>query len=162
MPGWAIIADDLTGACDTALQFATAGYRSALAIDARSLGRAAIEALAIDTRSRASAPGEAYVQVAQTLRCVRAAGIDAVYKKVDSTLRGNVGSELQALLDERRAEVILLAPAFPAQGRAVLNGELLVGGRPLATTPFVATLPIATSSVVALVSQTTRAPVVAI
>src|SRR6185503_18058982 len=85
----AIIADDLTGACDTALQFATGGYRAALALDDSALARADVEALAIDTDSRASAPREAYEQVTQALGRVRDAGIGAIYKKVDSTLRGN-------------------------------------------------------------------------
>jgi len=61
-----------------------------------------------------------------------------LYKKLDSTLRGNVGAELAAVLEARRALsptgkriVAVLAPAFPAHGRTTLNGRQLIHGRHL-------------------------------
>jgi uncharacterized protein YgbK (DUF1537 family) len=50
------------------------------------------------------------------------------YKKIDSTLRGNLGSELDAALDALGRAHAVICPAFPAQGRSLLNGSLVVAG----------------------------------
>ena len=61
-----------------------------------------------------------------------------VYKKIDSTLRGHPGLELMALMDALHSSVALVAPAFPAQGRTAVAGQLLVRGQPLGQTVFAA------------------------
>ena len=58
-----------------------------------------------------------------------------VFKKIDSTFRGPIASELAALLEAMQASTVLVCPAFPAQGRTVLNGMLLVDGVPAHETP---------------------------
>jgi uncharacterized protein YgbK (DUF1537 family) len=55
-----------------------------------------------------------------------------LYKKIDSTLRGNVGAEVEAAMGGRRFAVF--APAFPAAGRIVQGGRVLVSGMELADT----------------------------
>jgi uncharacterized protein YgbK (DUF1537 family) len=62
-----------------------------------------------------------------------------LFKKVDSTLRGNIASELYTVLAERRAGspnrvVAIMAPAFPAGGRATVDGHQLVHGIPVEKT----------------------------
>jgi uncharacterized protein YgbK (DUF1537 family) len=59
-----------------------------------------------------------------------------IYKKVDSTLRGNIAAELQAVLDVTRAEHAVVCPAFPSIKRTVVNGTLLVDGVPVHETGF--------------------------
>jgi uncharacterized protein YgbK (DUF1537 family) len=59
-----------------------------------------------------------------------------VYKKIDSTLRGHPGAELAAAQCAMGTRTVLIAPAFPAQGRTTIGGRQLVWGRPLAQTPF--------------------------
>ena len=88
--------------------------------------------LSIDlgTRGLAEEPASAHVLRALTSRRARQALI--LYKKIDSTLRGNVAAELgaaRAALGAKRQ--ILVAPAFPAQGRTVRGGRVLVNGKPL-------------------------------
>jgi uncharacterized protein YgbK (DUF1537 family) len=54
-----------------------------------------------------------------------------VYKKIDSTLRGNLGAELEALLEVFPSPLAVLTPAFPPAGRAVRDGVVTVRGTPV-------------------------------
>jgi uncharacterized protein YgbK (DUF1537 family) len=132
--GLTVLADDLTGACDTAALFAgSAGALVLLGIDALGADPApASEVLALDTESRSLAPEDAAARlraaapwVAERLRAGR------LYKKVDSTMRGPVGAEIEAVLSVGGVAAALVCPAFPDQRRTVVNGILLVDGVPV-------------------------------
>src|SRR5215213_10502459 len=93
----AIIADDLTGAADTGVQLARAGYRTAVAFRGAPVPPAKdLDAVALDTDSRAMPAGFAAKRVLEAGHAVRHARI--VYKKLDSTLRGPIAAELAAAL----------------------------------------------------------------
>ncbi len=88
--------------------------------------------LSIDlgTRGLAKEPASAHVMRALSSRSARRAQI--LYKKIDSTLRGNVEAELAAAREALGATwPIIVAPAFPAQKRTVVDGRVLVEGKPL-------------------------------
>jgi D-threonate/D-erythronate kinase len=154
-----IVADDLTGACDTALQFHSAGHLARVALR-NSLPLPQAEAvLACDSDSRDCAPPEAYARTRSAVEQLHALGLHQIYKKVDSTLRGNIGSELDALLDASDAPAVVLAPSFPQAGRLVRGGQLYVHGIPLDDTPFAAALPLRSSSVAAIVGARASAQV---
>lgn len=126
---WGIIADDLTGAADSAAPFARMGFATRLALrDPLDIGDGHVVAVSTDSRSMsASRAGERVTQAALRLREL---GVHRIYKKIDSTLRGNVVSELEALLAVvEPATLAVVCPAFPAVGRTVVDGRLLVGGR---------------------------------
>lgn len=128
-----VIADDLTGANDTGVQFARRGARTLVPLDwhdLRSLARRA-DVLVLNTNSRAAPPRVAAQRARVAAEALRRAGVEAVYKKIDSTFRGNVGQELDAILDVFPSPLTVLTPAFPPAGRAVRNGTLLVGGVPV-------------------------------
>lgn len=128
-----IIADDLTGANDTGVQFARAGARTLVPFewhDLPALTRQA-DVVVLNTNSRAVSPTVAAQRVKTAAQALRAAGIPAVYKKIDSTFRGNVGAELDAILDVFPVPLAVLTPAFPPAGRAVRDGLLLVDGTPV-------------------------------
>ena len=96
-----VLADDLTGANDTGVQFAKQGLASLVLI---SLPDPPLEldedVLIVDTQSRALPPAEAYERVARAVALFKDRGpFQALYKKIDSTLRGNLGSEIDALMD---------------------------------------------------------------
>ncbi|GHJ42065.1 four-carbon acid sugar kinase family protein [Streptomyces sp. TS71-3] len=127
-----IVADDLSGAADTAAAFAhRAGTAVLLDPGARPAGATVV---AVDTDSRYLPPGEAAARVTRAL-----AGYGPgtrVYKKIDSTLRGAVGPEVRACLSALRDRdgvrpLAVVAPAFPATGRMVVGGRVLVDGVPL-------------------------------
>jgi uncharacterized protein YgbK (DUF1537 family) len=126
-----IIADDLTGACDTGCLFAGPGPVGVEAEPALlATGRAVIT---VDTESRPLPPDGAAAVVRATARRLRerlAAGL--VFTKIDSTMRGAVATELTALLElGSRFTAALVCPAFPAQRRLVSHGHLLVEGVPV-------------------------------
>lgn len=89
-----------------------------------------------DTETRALAGGEARQRVvtAAALLTARPAPPPWVFKKVDSTLRGNLGIELEASLRGLRWPLAVLAPAFPANRRTVRGGRLFVDGIPVTET----------------------------
>ena len=62
--------------------------------------------------------------------CIR----DSIYKKIDSTLRGNIGAELDAIIDELNLKAVIVTPSFPAAGRVTLNERVFVNGVPLEKT----------------------------
>jgi uncharacterized protein YgbK (DUF1537 family) len=126
----AIIADDLTGAADTGVQLARAGYRTAVAFRGAPIPPSEdLDAVALDTDSRAMPPGFAAKRVISAARAVRDAPI--LYKKLDSTLRGPVAAELSAALGVSGRERAIVAPAFPAAGRTTADGVQLVRGVPV-------------------------------
>ncbi len=126
----AIIADDLTGAADTGVQFARAGYRTAVAFRGAPIPPAEdLDAVALDTDSRTMPAGFAAKRVLEAGYAVQRARI--VYKKLDSTLRGPVAAELAAALGATGRDLAVVAPAFPAAGRTTVEGVQLVRGVPV-------------------------------
>ena len=122
----AIIADDLTGAADTGVQFVHAGYRTAVFFRATKVLEDDLDAVSFDTDSRAMPAGFAAKRVVDAARV--ASGARIVYKKLDSTLRGNVAAELAAALGGARRDRVIVAPAFPAAGRTTVGGIQRVHG----------------------------------
>ena len=101
-----------------------------VALDQRVRVRAPVVAIDLDTRMLSEEAACAKVEQAFSSRRARAA--DILFKKMDSTLRGHVAPELRAARKALGAKrPILFAPAFPAQGRTVRDGQVHVNGRPL-------------------------------
>jgi uncharacterized protein YgbK (DUF1537 family) len=131
----AVIADDLTGAADTAIQFRRSSAPILLVSDRHlsALGREFTGGtLAVSTGSRHLSPAAAAARVRRAGLSVQELAPRVVYKKIDSCLRGNIGAEVEALLDLLGCEGAFVAPAFPAQGRTTLHDIHFVRGVPLA------------------------------
>jgi len=127
-----IIADDLTGAMDTGGQLANTGLRTVVYLVPALVGEEEISIL--DTESRdlpRQVAGEKVREAAHQLSG------RTIYKKIDSTLRGNVGYEIDAAMDELGLTRALIAPSFPATGRTTAQGYLFVHGVTLRQTDFV-------------------------
>ena len=134
-----IVADDLTGAMDSAGPFATAGVETwvvaaPMQCDPSSLRSASV--VSVNTDSRHLPPARAEAKIRETVRHLGADEFQIIIKKVDSTLRGNVVVETLALMDATGRRGAVVAPAFPAQGRTVSGGIVYVKGTPLAQTGF--------------------------
>ncbi|ASO19277.1 uncharacterized protein YgbK (DUF1537 family) [Actinoalloteichus hoggarensis] len=128
----AIIADDLTGANDTAVQFARAGWDTELQFRQANTDS---EVIAVTTDSRHLPPAEAARLVTDAVTRLRKAGVEHLYKKVDSTVRGPVAEETAAAIAAWGHDALaVVCPAFPAAGRVVRAGTLLVDGVPVAET----------------------------
>jgi uncharacterized protein YgbK (DUF1537 family) len=131
----AIISDDLTGAADTGVQLVRAGYRTAVVFRGSSPpDEDDLDAVALDADSRPLLAGFAAKRVVEAAHAVRDARV--VYKKMDSTLRGPVAAELAAALEATGRETVVVAPAFPAAGRATVGGVQMVRGTPVHETEF--------------------------
>ncbi len=161
----AIIADDFTGAADAGVQFAARGRSCALVTSSASLetaeGRA--EVVTFDTESRSLAPEAAAAAVRAAVAVLRAAGFDRFYKKIDSTLRGNLGAEIDALMEEAGCDLALVAPSAPRNLRTVVEGRCCVAGRPLATTEYAAgSGGEDASSVAAVIARQSRRPIASV
>ncbi|MGS0624126.1 4-hydroxythreonine-4-phosphate dehydrogenase PdxA [Ralstonia sp. VS2407] len=130
-PKLLILADDLSGAADCAVAGVRAGLRSAVMLraDVRQPTGADVLALDTDTR-RANALDAAARQVAAWHALAGPA--TRLYKKIDSTLRGNVAAEVAALAP--LAGLAIVAPAFPAAGRTTRDGRQWLHGVPVEDT----------------------------
>ncbi len=116
-----IIADDVTGAADCAARCFGAGLSAALNL--HRIPPTGQGATAYTSDSRHLPPGEAAQQVHALIQTL--GRVDGIwYKKIDSTLRGNLGSELDAVLHALGKRHAVVAPAFPAQGRGLQHGLL--------------------------------------
>ncbi len=158
-----IIADDFTGALDTGVQFAARGAVTRVVTDpGYDFAQADAEVLVMVAETRHLPPKEAYDVVYRAARNARQAGIPYIYKKTDSALRGNIGSELTAVMDAAEADTIAFLPAFPKMGRVTRNGIHYVDGVPVAESvfgkdPFE---PVTASAVAEIIGGQTAAPVV--
>src|SRR5207244_554453 len=123
-----IIADDLTGACDTGALFAARGPVPVTVWPDAAL-RAPVSV--VDTETRALDPADAARRVSAVARSVARTRI---FKKIDSTLRGPIGAELDALLRATSAAGALVCPALPSEHRVVVERVLTVGAVPVAET----------------------------
>lgn len=159
-----IVADDLTGALDTGVQFAARGVRTRVITDpCADLARASAgaEVLVLDAETRHLTPERAYDVVYDAVRRAAALGVRHIYKKTDSALRGNVGAELTAVLRATGARALPFLPAFPRLGRVTRDGVHYVDGVPVALSvfgrdPFE---PVAESQVCRLIALQSDAPV---
>ncbi len=132
-----VIADDLTGANATGVLLARRGYRTASLTELRwpeaSLDEHAC--VVINTESRAVPAAVARERVATAARLLLLHGRRPYGKRIDSTLRGNLGPELEAVLTALGpGSVAVVTGAFPASGRRTVDGIHYVNGVRLAET----------------------------
>lgn len=125
-----IMADDLSGAADSAIGFARSGFETVLTLDTESslTYRDEAQVIVLDVDSRRLSPADAAVR---NQRCWRSLSSDeaSLYKKIDSTLRGNWAAEVAAM--QVQAGMVILAPAFPATGRTTRQGRQYLYDIPL-------------------------------
>jgi len=130
----AIVADDLTGACDSGVAFVRVGLRVRVVLEALGGDFADVchlevrnGVLAFTTETRALPPQQAEERVAACAAALRAELPSAIlFKKVDSAARGHFGVEIGAALRASGASLALVAPAFQEAGRTVVAGVLRV------------------------------------
>ncbi|OQY16188.1 MAG: hypothetical protein B6I32_04080 [Desulfobacterium sp. 4572_20] len=140
-PEIAIIADDLTGAADTGILFSSK-YKPAALISHTHIQTAYatlkendVEVLSINTDSRCLSTDAAITRLNATTSLLLSNDPPAhIYKKVDSSLRGNLGTEIEVVMEEMGFELSFIAPAFPEMGRTTLNDIHFVHNVPIADT----------------------------
>ena len=135
MPACLVIADDLTGANATGVLLQKEGFRTYTVLNperGRDESLSDATCLVIPTDSRSIPSQEAYDRVYHALELLKGEDIRFYSKRIDSTLRGNLGSETDAFLEALGNEYIAVCvPCFPTSGRVLCGGHLLVNGIPL-------------------------------
>jgi len=134
-----LIADDLTGGADAGAQFAKQGLKTLLISFGRDgsapfAAHPAQDVLVVNTITRGLHPAKAFDILSSLLKGFDPKRFPILYKKIDSTLRGNIGSEIDAILRETNLPLCFLAPSYPEQGRVLVGGIMMVGEKPLALT----------------------------
>jgi uncharacterized protein YgbK (DUF1537 family) len=127
-----VVADDFTGANDAGVSLALCGKKVCVAFHTPFMQ--STDALVINTDARALLASEAAEKIRQLDADVT--GARWLIKKIDSTLRGNVGAETEALKVLSGKRQVILAPAYPAAGRTTQHGKCLVNGIPVNETEF--------------------------
>ncbi len=128
----AVIADDLTGALDTGVQFRQWGYTVQLT---EAPEDSVAEVIITNTDTRNKPPQQAY-QTTYAV-AVKLRNHDIIYKKTDSTLRGNPGPELQAILDAAGEKQAILTPTYPPTRRRVKDGHLFIAEKLITETEYI-------------------------
>jgi len=135
---FAIIADDLSSATDCGAQVVRSGLSVVVPLGGYSLPTQARSAqvISVDTDSRSLPAEQAYAKVREAARQLVVEGWTHFYKSVDSTLRGNLGAEIEAVLETVKPDCTIIAPAFPKYGRTTADSVQYLHGRPLHETEF--------------------------
>lgn len=134
LPVW-ILADDLTGAADSALPFWRAGRRATIVLNPEIRWPDSDGVVSICTHSRAMSEPAARALLKTLARRLPRTGL--IFKKIDSTLRGWIGAECRPLLAAFPDRPAYFAPAYPSKGRILgPDGIYRVYGLPLAQTEF--------------------------
>jgi uncharacterized protein YgbK (DUF1537 family) len=134
-----VLADDFTGALDAGVQFAQQSIPTLVSTRIELLDQGVdeeISAVVLDLETRHLSPMEAAGRVRQAVQLAQRRGVASFYKKTDSTLRGNVGSELAALLEATGTAFLALIPAYPKNGRITIAGRQYIDGVPLHLSPY--------------------------
>lgn len=154
--GFDILADDLTGAMDSGAGFLGLGLHPFVTLGSKLPPDSGI--IVISTDSRDMDPEAAYKKV--RMQAHKLAEL-YVYKKIDSTLRGNIGKEMLAVMDALRFEKAIVCPAFPANGRTVVDGKLMFDNIPINETSAAKDpiYPITEASIPALLNKQTGLPI---
>ena len=129
-----IIADDLTGANDTALQFNLSGANTQILFDYAQAPEGALntQVWAISTETRNAQKDDAIPVVRGAVKILdEKLNAEYYYKKIDSTIRGNIGPEAMTILNELDMDACVVVPAFPAEGRTTVGGYHLLNGVPI-------------------------------
>ena len=153
-----VLADDFTGANDAGVSLAEAGMSVEVAFTAGQPSTA--RALILNSDSRAMSAAAAADKVAALLRGAATFVPHWQVKKIDSTLRGNPGGELEAMMAAQGCRMAVVAPAYPAAGRHTRDGRCYVHGVPLDQTEFASDpkTPVSRAEISEIIAMQSRLP----
>lgn len=140
MPVIGAVADDLTGATTTGVLLARSKARTAVFFNEEAAekaeGLAELDAVLISSNSRALPADEAYEKVKSATLALKRMGVTYFTKRIDTTLRGGVGTEVDAMLDQIGEEAVaVVVPAMPQSRRILVGGYSVIDGVALINTP---------------------------
>lgn len=159
------LADDLTGALEIGAAFAEYGFNMAVTMgrSLRAAGTPDLDGLIVDTETRHLPSPKARRVMSVLASAARHGRWKLIFKKTDSTLRGNIASELDALASGIPEHPVIYAPAYPQTGRTVQQGRLYVDGQPVSETSYAQDLlnPVTEVSIPSLLAHEAHVDVIA-
>lgn len=140
MPLIGAVADDLTGATTTGVLLARSKARTAVFFNEEAAekteGIDELDAILISSNSRPLPANEAYDKVKSATIALKRMGVEYFSKRIDTTLRGGVGVEIDAMLDQmKEGTVAVVVPAMPQSRRILVGGYSVIDGVALINTP---------------------------
>jgi uncharacterized protein YgbK (DUF1537 family) len=139
MPLIGAVADDLTGATTSGILLARSGAKTAVffheqAVDPEYAKK--LDAILISSNSRSLRTKTAYEKVSSITTLLQNLGVKYFSKRIDTTLRGNLGSEIDAMVDTIGGNLIsVVVPTMPQSRRIVVGGFSIIDGQILTRTP---------------------------
>ena len=129
MQKYIVIADDLTGSNATCSLLKKIGLRAASILKLQNGIKYDVDVISYSTGSRGLDKEEAYKKVSEAIKVLKDKNVLVYNKRIDSTLRGNIGAEINAMLDNLENDrIAVVVPAYPDSGRIVVNKTMLVNG----------------------------------
>ena len=129
MQKYIVIADDLTGSNATCSLFKKIGLRAASILKLQGDINYDVDVISYSTASRGLDKEEAYKKVSEAIKILKSKDVLVYNKRIDSTLRGNIGTEINAMLDNLEDDrIAIVIPSYPDSGRIVVNKTMLVNG----------------------------------
>ena len=132
-----IVADDLTGATTVGVLLARSGLKTAAFFDTESFARNEVEypAMVVSSDSRPLPKAEAQQQVSAAVKQLQARGAHYFTKRIDTTLRGGIGFEIDAMLEQLPLETVaVVVPAMPQSRRILVGGYSVIDSVALSRT----------------------------
>ncbi len=140
MPLIGTVADDLTGATTTGVLLARSKARTAVFFNVEAASNAEaveeLDAIIISSNSRPLPANEAYDKVKDATIALKNMGVKYYQKRTDTTMRGGIGVEIDAMLDQLSEEAVaVVVPAMPQSRRILVGGYSVIDGVALINTP---------------------------
>ncbi|MFG3138705.1 four-carbon acid sugar kinase family protein [Streptomyces sp. NPDC048211] len=133
--GIGILADDLTSAGDGAAPFRRTGHEARILLSTPATAPSQSPGVtAVDLGTRLLDEASAATRTGEAARLFDGSAL--LLKTVDSTLRGHVAAEVRAAWAGARRRAVLIAPAFPAEGRVTRDSVQYVRGVPVHRSDF--------------------------
>ena len=140
MPLIGTVADDLTGATTTGVLLARSKARTAVFFNVEAASKAdgvdELDAIIISSNSRPLPANEAYEKVKDATIALKNMGVKYFQKRTDTTMRGGIGVEIDAMLDQLSEDTVaVVVPAMPQSRRILVGGFSVIDGVALINTP---------------------------
>ena len=140
MPLIGSVADDLTGATTTGVLLARSKARTAVFFNVEAATKAEgldeLDAIIISSNSRPLPADEAYAKVKDATIALKRMNVKYFQKRIDTTMRGGIGVEIDAMLDQLSEDTIaVVVPAMPQSKRILVGGYSVIDGTALINTP---------------------------
>ncbi|RYG72413.1 four-carbon acid sugar kinase family protein [Lentibacillus lipolyticus] len=131
-----VIADDLTGANATGVRLSKQGFSSATVVYRDKIPDSQeLDAVCIDTDTRYANEQAVVNRMKKAMQSFQEWDAKVICKRIDSTIRGNIGLEIDTILEEiGENSLAVVVASFPDSGRISSGGYLLVDGVPVQQT----------------------------